>query len=31
MGTPIVIDGRRVVETEGVRGLGFVYRGVGLV
>ncbi|MDP2767156.1 MAG: hypothetical protein Q8O41_06885, partial [Candidatus Methanoperedens sp.] len=29
MRTPIVIDGRRVFEQSEVRGLGFVYRGVG--
>ncbi|MBU4492514.1 MAG: hypothetical protein KKD69_08645 [Euryarchaeota archaeon] len=29
MRTLIIIDGRRVFEPEGVRGLGFVYRGVG--
>ncbi|MDP2845620.1 MAG: UDP binding domain-containing protein [Candidatus Methanoperedens sp.] len=29
MRKPIMIDGRRVFEPEGVRGLGFVYRGVG--
>ncbi len=29
MRTPIVIDGRRVFIIEEVRGLGFVYRGVG--
>lgn len=29
MRTPVVIDGRRVFEADGVRGLGFTYRGVG--